>query len=90
MNADEAEPAPIEDWCGEDALISREGFDVVVRRLPPGGAVFLSRLLADAPLADAASAAMQDSAAFDLAENIAGLISAQLATELVRTRSSAR
>ncbi|MGA8155717.1 MAG: DNA-binding domain-containing protein [Rhodoplanes sp.] len=89
MNADEAEPAPIEDWCGEDALISREGFDVVVRRLPPGGAVFLSRLLADATLANAAYAAMQDSAAFDLAENIAGLISAHLATELVRTQSPA-
>jgi hypothetical protein len=89
MNADKAEPAPIEDWRGEDALISREGFDVVVRRLPPGGAVFLSRLLADATLASAAYVAMQDSAAFDLAENIAGLISAHLATELVRTQSPA-
>jgi hypothetical protein len=89
MNADEAEPAPIEDWRGEDALISREGFDVVVRRLPPGGAVFLSHLLADATLADAASAAMQDSAAFDLAENIAGLISAHLVTELMTASSPA-
>src|SRR5271166_2233238 len=89
MNADEAEPAPIEDWRGEDALISRDGFNVVVRRLPPGGAVFLLRLLADATLADAAFDAMQDTAAFDLVENIAGLISAQLAIELVGTHSPA-
>lgn len=83
MNADEAEPAPIEDWRGEDALISRDGFGVAVRRLPPGGAVFLLRLLADATLAEAAFAAAQDAESFDLAENIAGLISAQLVAELV-------
>jgi hypothetical protein len=83
MNVDEAEPAPIEDWRGEDALVSREEFDVAVRRLPPGGAVFLSRLLEGATLADAALAAMQETAVFDLAENIAGLISAQLVAELI-------
>jgi hypothetical protein len=88
MNADEAEPAPIEDWRGEDALISRAGFGVAVRRLPPGGAVFLLRLLADATLAEAALAA-QEAESFDLAENIAGLISAQLVAELVKAEPPA-
>lgn len=83
MNVDEAEPAPIEDWRGEDALVSREGFEVAVRRLPPGGAVFLANLRAGGTLAEAALAAMQETARFDLAENLAGLMSAQLVAGLI-------
>lgn len=83
MNAEGAEPAPIEDWKGEDALVSREGFEVVVRRLPPSGAAFLLGLLSGATLADAARSAMDETNAFDLAGNLAGLISAGLASEIV-------
>jgi hypothetical protein len=83
MNSDGAEPAPIEDWRGEDALVSREGFDVAVRRLPPGGAVFLTALLASGTLGQAALAAVAETAAFDLAENLAGVIASQLAAEII-------
>jgi hypothetical protein len=55
---------------------------VVVRRLPPGGAVFLSRLLAGDPLGSAAEAAMADAAAFDLAGNIAGMLEAGVFTRI--------
>jgi hypothetical protein len=61
----------------EDALVTRPALDVVVRRLPPGGAVFLNHLIAGEPLAIAASAALDEhGAAFDLAANIAGMIEA--------------
>ena len=45
----------------EDALVTRPGLEVVVRRLPPGGAVFLTRLIAGEPLGTAAAAALADS-----------------------------
>jgi hypothetical protein len=60
----------------EDALITRPGLDVFVRRLPPGCAVFIGNLLAGRPLAEAASAAVEDCEAFDLSAAIAGMIEA--------------
>jgi hypothetical protein len=60
----------------EDALVTRPGMEVVVRRLPAGGAVFLTRLLAGEPLAAAAEAALTDDSEFDLSANIAGMIEA--------------
>ncbi len=33
-------------WRGEDALVSRPGLDVEVRRLPPGATIFLQSLAA--------------------------------------------
>ena len=60
----------------EDALITRPDVDVVVRLLPPGGAVFLTHLMSGSPLAEAASAALEDAPDFDLATNIAGLFEA--------------
>jgi hypothetical protein len=60
----------------EDALVTRPGMEVVVRRLPPSGAVFLTCLLAGEPLAAAAEAALTDDSAFDLSANIAGMIEA--------------
>jgi hypothetical protein len=60
----------------EDALITRPALDVIVRRLPPGGAVFLEGLIAGMPLGTAASAALAEAPAFDLAGNIAGMIEA--------------
>ncbi|MGK9164715.1 DNA-binding domain-containing protein [Inquilinus limosus] len=60
----------------EDALVTRPGLEVVVRHLPPGGAVFLARLLAGETLGVAAAAALTDSPAFDLPANIAGMLEA--------------
>jgi hypothetical protein len=68
--------APIEASEPEDALVTRPGMEVVVRRLPPGGAVFLTRLLAGEPLGAAAGAALTDDSEFDLSANIAGMIEA--------------
>ena len=66
----------------EDALITRPDVDVVVRTLPPGGAVFLDALTAGHTLGDAAAAALACSPAFDIATNIAGLIEAGAFTSL--------
>ena len=60
----------------EDALITRPDLDVVVRHLPPGGAVFLLNLVSGQSLGEAAASALQASPAFDIAANIAGLIEA--------------
>jgi hypothetical protein len=64
----------------EDALLTRPASEVVVRRLPPGGAVFLLRLIAGEPLGAAAAAALADSPEFDLPANIAGMIEAGVFT----------
>ncbi len=60
----------------EDALLTRPDLEVVVRRLPPGGAVFLTRLMVGESLGAAAAAALTDSPAFDLSGNIAGMLEA--------------
>ena len=66
----------------EDALITRPELDVVVQRLTPGGAVFLTCLMSGCMLAEAAAAALEDSPSFDLAPNIAGLFEAGAFTSL--------
>ncbi|MBI5263490.1 MAG: putative DNA-binding domain-containing protein [Bradyrhizobium sp.] len=60
----------------EDALITRPDYDVVVRHLPPGGAVFLTHLISGRPLGEAAASTLEISPAFDVAAGIAGLIQA--------------
>lgn len=60
----------------EDALVTRPHLEVIVRRLPPGGAVFLIRLIAGEPLGAAAAEAFAKSAEFDLPANIAGILAA--------------
>lgn len=70
---------PVEPICSndaEDALVTRPEQDVVVSRLPPGGATFLIRLLEGAPLGAAAAAAFDEVPSFDLPANLAGMISA--------------
>jgi Putative DNA-binding domain len=81
MNSGEIDLAPITDWRGEDALVSRPGFDVEIRRLPPGGKTFLQYLAAGSPLGAAAAAALDDNASFDLAASLAALF-AWLAIEM--------
>jgi Putative DNA-binding domain len=81
MNSGETDLAPITDWRGEDALVSRRGFDVEVRRLPHGAKIFLQNLAAGNPLGAAAAEARAGNASFDLAANLAALF-AGLAIEM--------
>ena len=48
----------------------------MVRRLPPGGAVFLTSLIAGEPLGRRRERRLPTSPAFDLAANIAGMLEA--------------
>ena len=60
----------------EDALVTRPGLKVVVRRLPAGGATFLMHLITGDPLGAAAEAALAECPTFDLPANIRGMIEA--------------
>lgn len=82
VNRDSAPAARIDASTPQDALITRPAYDVVVRHLPPGGAVFAERLLTGTPLGAAADAALDASAEFNIAANIAGLIEAGAFTAL--------
>ncbi|GGF42666.1 DUF2063 domain-containing protein [Aliidongia dinghuensis] len=66
----------IESVTPEDALVTRPDQEVAIRRLPPGGAAFLLELLAGRSLGEAAAVAIDDTPAFDLPLNIAGMIEA--------------
>ena len=83
MSSGEQELAPIENWRGEDALVSRPYLEVEVRALPPGGAAFLLALAAGWPLGEAAEAALADDPNFDLTGNLAGLIGSGLVRDIV-------
>ena len=60
----------------EDGLVTRPGFEVEVRRLPAGGAEFLSALIAGQTLGVAADAALRACPSFDIGAAIAGMIEA--------------
>ena len=75
-NRGEAAVDRIDASTPEDALITRPDFDVVVRHLPRGGAVFLTDLIAGRSLGEAAASAQDASPAFDIASSIAGMIEA--------------
>lgn len=75
MNSGEMELAPVTDWRGEDALISRPKLQVEVRRLTRGARIFLQSLAAGSPLSEAAGPASAAGTSFDLAANIAALFS---------------
>jgi len=66
----------------EDALITRPGLEVVVRRLPDGGAVFLTHLASGETLGEAATAAFGAAPLFDLSANITGMIEAGVFTTI--------
>jgi hypothetical protein len=83
MNTGEIPFAPITDWRGQDALIVRPALDVEVRRLPPGAAAFLQTLKGGKPLAEAAEIALERDPDFDLAGNLASLVSAGLAIRTI-------
>lgn len=54
----------------EDAIVLREGLDVLVLRLPPGGADFVKALLLGSSLADAGGAASMAEPAFDVSATL--------------------
>ena len=74
----------------EDALVTRPVLEVFVRRLPPGGACFLTSLIAGEPLAAAAAAALAECAQFDLAANLAGIIEAGAFTSIAEEIENGR
>jgi hypothetical protein len=84
MNSGEAELRPIDDDGPEDALVVRPRHDVLMHRLPPGGAKFLRALAAGCSLGDAAASAGAD---FKLDVNFAGALNAGLLTEVLLSRS---
>ncbi|RXH28655.1 hypothetical protein XH99_14655 [Bradyrhizobium nanningense] len=81
-NRDDAPVDRIDASRPEDALITRPEFDVAVRHLPAGGAVFAACLASGQPLGEAAATALDASPEFDIAANIAGLIEAGAFTSL--------
>lgn len=77
MNVGDGVPRPVDLASGgEDCLVVRPAADVEVRFVPPGGAAFVRRLGAGAPLGEAAQAGHDAAQSFDLSANLAGLISA--------------
>ncbi|KLU26191.1 hypothetical protein EOS_10330 [Caballeronia mineralivorans PML1(12)] len=82
MNRTDGPVAPLRSSEPEDALVTRPERDVVVSRLPPGGATFLISLLGGASLGEAVAAAFQEAPSFDLQANLVGMISAGVFTAI--------
>ncbi|QCP52149.1 DUF2063 domain-containing protein [Trinickia violacea] len=76
MNRAPGPVTPLRSSDAEDALVTRPGDDVIVSRLPAGGAAFLVALIEGMPLGAAAQTAFEESDTFDLAANLAAMISA--------------
>jgi len=74
VNRRDGPVTPICSAESEDALVTRPDHDVLVSRLPPGGAVFLRTLIDGASLGEAVSAAFEEASSFDLQGNLAGMI----------------
>jgi len=82
MNRVEGPITPLQSNAAEDALIARPDMEVAVRLLPPGGAAFLKALIDGGTLAAAAATAFAETASFDVAANIAGMIEAGVFTTI--------
>ena len=59
-NRSDAPVGRIEATEPEDALVTRPALEVIVRRLPPGGAAFLQKLIAGEPFGAAAASGFAD------------------------------
>ncbi|HTJ98091.1 MAG TPA: DNA-binding domain-containing protein [Bordetella sp.] len=82
MNKTDGPVSPLRSNEAEDALITRPGPDVIVSRLPAGGAAFLDRLIKGEPLGAAVETAFAVSPSFDLPANLAGMIEAGVFTAI--------
>jgi hypothetical protein len=90
MNASGGPIEPVDLTAGgEDVLIVRPAAEVVARRVPPGGAVFVGALMAGKPLGEAASMAAAETADFNLAANLVGLLEAGLIVHVSRPTKAA-
>ncbi len=69
-----AELATLEVEAAEDALVLRDGLDVIVLRLPSGSAEFLGEVLAGGALGRATAAALQAEPCFDPGQLLALLL----------------
>ena len=58
----------------QDILVTRPQWDVIVIALPPGGHAFIDALKQGQPLGQAAAMAQDENDAFDLGQNIGGLL----------------
>jgi hypothetical protein len=75
---DEAPDEPGYSLAAEAALVSRPVLDVEVHVLPPGGFAFLRQLMADATVAEALAAGVDDAPTFDPSANLSVLIGANI------------
>ena len=75
-NRSDEEPGRIDAGVPEDALVTRPGLDVEIRRLPSGCATFIERLSMGETLAGAVERAVAETAGFDLAQAIGIIIDA--------------
>ncbi len=73
MNTGRAQLCEIADWAAQDVLLLRPHYEVAVATLAPGEATFLLHLQSGATLGQAASAAQDEAATFDLAAALAAL-----------------
>jgi hypothetical protein len=74
MNSGEQPLAPITDWQGEDALITRPALAVLTRRITPGSALFVLALMEGQTLDEAFEAALATRQDFDLGHNLVDLL----------------
>ncbi len=82
MNKCDAPVSVLRSGAAEDALITRPEQEVMVSRLPAGGAVFLLALLEGMPLGMAADAAFEHARDFDLQASLAQAITTGMFTTL--------
>lgn len=80
MNRADGPVSPLCSSDAEDALVTRPDEDVIVSRLPAGGAGFLIALIEGEPLGAAAEAAFEETDSFDVPANLAAMISAGVFT----------
>ena len=82
MNRTEGPVVPLRSGEPEDALITRPAQEVIVSRLPPGGATFLTCLIEGASLGESVATALEECPSFDLPANLAGMVSAGVFTAI--------
>lgn len=68
----------------DEVLRTTPGLEVMVRRLPLGGAVFLSRLISGESFGSAAATAFAETSEFDLSINLGGMIAAGVFADVRR------
>ena len=74
MNQPGQTPVPVDLDQAEDSLILRPLADVTLRRLEPGSAIFLQELMEGATLSAASAAGFVETARFDFAKALSGLL----------------